>query len=118
MYKENDYVINYLDTIYPNDMKARIYKPAKSAMQSAKGKTKEWCLEYIGADERFVDSIMGWTGSSNMKKTEVKLYFTNLEDAQRYASDNNIKFEVILPKASKPVLKAYSDNFKYNCEEQ
>ena len=40
-------------------MRARIYQPAKTAMQSGVGKTKLWVLEYAPAAERTVDPLMG-----------------------------------------------------------
>ena len=33
-------------------MVARIYKPAKTAMQSGEGRTKEWVLEFAPASTR------------------------------------------------------------------
>lgn len=99
-------------------MKARIYKPAKTAMQSGKAQTKEWCFEYVGGNERFVDSVMGWTGTTDMKKTEVKLYFKSLEEAERYARNIGVEYEVQKPKESKPIIKAYSDNYKFRKHEE
>ena len=43
-------------------MKVRIFKPAKTAMQSGVGKTKEWLLESEPTPKQ-VDPLMGWTGS-------------------------------------------------------
>ena len=38
-------------------MQARIYKPAKNAMQSGTAKTKEWTLEFAPASAREVDPV-------------------------------------------------------------
>ena len=48
-------------------MTARIYKPAKTAMQSGHAKTKEWVLDYEPEEPRVVESLMGWTSSGDMK---------------------------------------------------
>ena len=40
---------------------ARIYKPAKTAMQSGTAKTKEWVLDYEPAEPRADQPLLGWT---------------------------------------------------------
>ena len=45
-------------------MRARIYQPAKTAMQSGTAKTTTWVLEFAPASAREVDPLMGWTSSS------------------------------------------------------
>ena len=99
-------------------MKARIYKPAKTAMQSGKGNTQQWCLEYHGGNDRFVDDVMGWTGSSDMRRSEVKMYFKTKEEAEHFAKNNNIEYELKQPKEAKLIIKSYSDNFKYKKYEE
>jgi hypothetical protein len=49
-------------------MTARIFKPAKNAMQSGKGKTREWQLDYEPEQPRAVEPLMGWTSSADMKQ--------------------------------------------------
>jgi hypothetical protein len=49
-------------------MKARIYKPAKTAMQSGTAKTKEWVLDYEPQEPREVEPLMGWTSSADMRQ--------------------------------------------------
>ena len=55
-------------------MLARIYRPAKTAMQSGKANTKEWLLEFEPASARTPDRLMGWTLSSDMNG-QVRLAF-------------------------------------------
>ena len=43
-------------------MQVRIYKPAKTAMQSGQRNTKEWVLETEPAPKE-IDPLMGWTSS-------------------------------------------------------
>lgn len=90
---------------------ARIYKPSKTAMQSGKGKTNSWVLEFIPENTRTIDPVMGWTGSSDMKSTEVKLKFSTKEEALEYAKVNGISFELIEPKQSTIKVNSYSKNF-------
>ena len=53
---------------------ARIYKPARTAMQSGTAKTKEWVLEFEPEQSREVEPLMGWTSSGDMRQ-QVRLQF-------------------------------------------
>ena len=96
-------------------MRARIYQPAKTAMQSGVGKTKLWVLEYAPASTRTVDPLMGWT-SSNDTQTQVKLRFDSREAALAYAASKGIEAEVQDPQARKHNIRAggYGENFATN----
>ena len=48
-------------------MTARIYKPAKTAMQSGTAKTKDWVLDYEPEQPREIEPLMGWTSSGDMR---------------------------------------------------
>ena len=89
--------------------KARIYKPAKTAMQSAKRNTKNWLLEFDTLDTG-VNPLMGWETSQDTM-SEVKLEFSNKEQAINYAKKNNIDYYVLEPQKSKIIKKSYADNF-------
>ena len=89
--------------------KAKIYIPAKTAMQSGRGKLKNWVLEFITKDPT-KNPLMGWESSSDTY-TELKLEFTTKELAVTYAKKNKIDFEVIEPKQRKVVKKSYANNF-------
>ena len=89
--------------------KARIYKPAKTAMQSAKRNTKKWLLEFDTLDTG-VNPLMGWETSQDTM-SDVKLEFSNKEQAINYAKKNNIDYYVLEPQKSKTIKKSYADNF-------
>jgi hypothetical protein len=93
-------------------MRARLYKPAKTAMQSGQAKTKEWVLEFEPAAPPEVDPLMGWTGSSDTL-SQVCLYFDTKEEAVHYAETNGIPYRVFDPHPHSLVKKSYADNFKY-----
>ncbi len=93
--------------------KARIYQPAKNAMQSGKGKTHDWLLEYIPQTPYFVEGLMGWSGMDDTTR-EISLRFPTRQAAIDYATSKNIDFEVLLPNKSKQRRKAYADNFTFN----
>ena len=94
-------------------MLARIYKPAKTAMQSGEAKTKRWVLEFAPAVAREIDPLMGWTSSSDMN-SQVQMFFDSKERAVAFATKHKIPHEVEEPQESGPREgKSYSDNFRY-----
>jgi hypothetical protein len=93
-------------------MLARIYKPAKTAMQSGRAKTIEWVLEYEPATPREIDPLMGWTSSNDML-SQVRLFFDTKEEAIDYAQKNGIPFRVFEPHPRGFIKKSYADNFKF-----
>ena len=93
-------------------MLARIYRPAKSAMQSGLAKTRDWVLEFEPASARRPDPLMGWSSSSDMNG-QVRLAFESKEEAAAYAEAHGIAFQVFEPKAPRRIIKAYADNFAF-----
>ena len=92
--------------------KARIYIPSKTAMQSGRGKTKKWVLEFITKDTS-INPLMGWESSTDTLE-EVVLRFSSKEKAIEYAESNDISYKVIEPKRKEFVIKSYADNFLKN----
>lgn len=93
-------------------MTARIYKPAKTAMQSGYARTKEWVLEFEAANTREIEPLMGWTSSSDTR-TQLKLEFDSREEAVDYAERHGIAYVLHEPKPRKMIRKSYADNFKF-----
>lgn len=96
-------------------MRARIYQPAKTAMQSGTAKTHTWILEFAQASSREVDPLMGWT-SSDDTQSQVKMRFETQKAAVAYARENGIDAEVVSPKKRKANIRSggYGDNFATN----
>ncbi|UWQ96510.1 ETC complex I subunit [Rhodobacteraceae bacterium M385] len=96
-------------------MSARIYKPAKTAMSSGTAKTKDWVLDFLPAQARRIDPLMGWTSSSDMD-SQVRLRFETAEAAKAYAADHGIEAVVLKPKSRKPNIRpgGYGENFATN----
>ena len=65
-------------------MSARIFSPAKTAMQSGKAKTGYWVLEFDPSQPLKIDPLMGYTSSGDMK-SQIKLTFETREEAEAYA---------------------------------
>ena len=94
-------------------MSARIYSPAKTAMQSGKGKTGYWVLDFDPEQPRKIDPLMGYTTSSDMR-SQIRLTFDSKEEAIAYAEKHGIEFRVQEPKETKRRQISYSDNFRFD----
>ncbi|NMM46086.1 ETC complex I subunit [Rhodospirillaceae bacterium KN72] len=94
-------------------MEVRIFKPAKTAMQSGRGKTKDWIVEFEPTDASRPDPLMGWVGSADTRK-QVRLSFETEEEAVAYAKKQGYSYTVEKPKSRRIKPKAYADNFAYD----
>lgn len=93
-------------------MRARIFKPARNAMQSGVARTQDWVLEFEPQDRRNLDPLMGWTSSRDTQQ-QVRLRFATLEEAQDYARANGIEAVLIQPHARAMNIRprGYGENF-------
>ncbi len=91
---------------------ARIYQPAKTAMQSGLAKTKTWVLELEPEAGRTVEPLMGWTSTTDTG-SQVRLGFETREEAIAYAERHGIPYTLTEPTKRKHQRKSYSDNFKF-----
>jgi ETC complex I subunit conserved region len=93
-------------------MAARIFKPARSAMQQGDAGTDEWVLEFERRSPRMIEPLMGWT-SSDDTRTQVRMRFRCLEEAVAYATREGIPFRIDEPQKSELKPKSYAENFKF-----
>jgi len=93
-------------------MTARIYRPAKNAMQSGRARTEKWVLEFEPQKPYGRDPLMGWTTMSDMLQ-QVKLRFETKEAAIAYAERNGIAFCLLPEHVPAPKHKSYADNFRF-----
>ena len=49
-------------------MTARIYMPARTAMQSGFANTKDWVLDFEPEEPQAIEPLMGWTSSGDMRQ--------------------------------------------------
>jgi len=97
-------------------MTARIFKPAKNAMQSGTATTREWQLDYEPEQPRSIEPLMGWTSSGDMKQ-QLTLRFDSKEDGVAYCEREGIAYQVIEPKPLTLRQAAYADNFAFRRSE-
>lgn len=92
-------------------MQVRIYKPAKSAMQSQENKDK-WLMEFLpNQSDRYIEPFLHKVASKDMAN-EIKLAFDNLESAVQFAQAKYYNYEIIKPQLTKLIKKSYASNFK------
>ncbi len=92
---------------------ARIYQPAKTAMQSGRAQTRHWRLEFEPALARRIEPLMGWCASDDMD-SQVSIQFDTKQQAIAYAKRHAIPYQVQEPKAAKLQIRSYADNFAYH----
>ncbi len=92
---------------------ARIFRPAKTAMQSGRRQTRKWVLEYEPTLGRRPDPLMGWTTADDTLN-QVRLRFDTVDEARAFAEKQGIAYTVIEPNAISEKPKSYADNFRYD----
>lgn len=92
-------------------MTARIYQRPKSAMQSGTARTEDWVLEFVPAEPRKADPLMGWAGSGDTQ-VQVELSFPTLDAARAYAAKKGISATFIPTPPKTLKLQTYADNFR------
>ena len=92
-------------------MDVRIYRPAKNAMQSGRGNSKRWVLEFEPSAPRVIDPLMGWWGSSDTRR-QVELRFPSKEAAIAFAKKHRLDYQVFEPEKRAIRPKSYADNFR------
>ena len=93
-------------------MVARIYKPAKTAMQSGIAKTKDWVLDYEPEQPRAVEPLMGWTSSGDMRQ-QLRLSFATKEEAIAYCERHGVAYQLTEAAPVKRRIASYADNFSF-----
>jgi hypothetical protein len=91
-------------------MKARIFQPAKTAMQSGRAKTRKWTLEFEPTRRQQLDPLMGWPGGADTMQ-QIRLTFDTKEDAVAHAERHGLDYVVQEPRERRFRTKAYADNF-------
>ncbi len=89
----------------------RIYRQAKTAMQSGRADTDRWVVEFEPESRREVEPLMGWTSSADTR-AQLRLRFDSQEEAVAYAKKHGLMYTLEKPRDRRIQPKAYADNFK------
>ena len=91
----------------------RIYQPSKTAMQSGRGKTHRWILEFEPEAPVVHDPLMVWMGSSDTPR-QLRLQFATCEEAVAYAERNGLRYRIRAAHRPNIRPKSYAENFSTN----
>ena len=94
-------------------MHVRVYRPAKNAMQSGRGNTKQWILEFEPSVASRPEPLMGWNSSPDTR-SQIKLFFDSEDEAVGHARDNGYTYTVVKRNERKVTPKSYADNFAHS----
>ena len=94
-------------------MQVRIYQPAKTAMQSGRGKAQEWVIEFEPTTAGGPEPLMGWSGGGNTND-QVQLIFPSRDEAIAHADKNGWTYTLVAAHDRRLRPKAYADNFKFD----
>ena len=93
-------------------MQVRVFKPAKTAMQSGRAKLRDWVMEFEPQSRKEADQLMGWIGSGDTTG-QIRMVFPTKIEALAFARRNGYDVTVTEPKQRKLQIKSYADNFAY-----
>ena len=93
--------------------KARIYRPAKAASQSGRGKTHTWVLEPEIVTPRVPEPVMGWiSAGDSFSELRNRLRFRTAEEAVAFAVRNGYDYTLEQPVERRIKARSYVDNFR------
>ncbi|CAK9807433.1 NADH dehydrogenase [ubiquinone] iron-sulfur protein 4, mitochondrial [Anthophora plagiata] len=90
----------------------RIYRPAKSAMQSGTNNINFWQLDF-DTQERWENPLMGWTSTGD-PLSNLQVGFSSKEEAIAYCDKMGWKYYVQKPNINNPKPRSYGTNFSWN----
>jgi hypothetical protein len=94
-------------------MRVRVYRPAKSAAQSGRGKTHQWVIEPELLTPRAPDPIMGWASAADTLSELVgRLLFPSLDDALAFVRQKGWEAVIEPPVERRVEPRNYLDNFR------
>lgn len=95
----------------PAIAKVRIYQPSRNAMQSGRGKTRQWLLEAEIETARTPEPLMGWVSSGDTLN-QIRLKFATKEEALAFAARKGWEASVAEPAERRIAPRNYADAFR------
>ena len=92
-------------------MEVRIYRKAKSAMQSGEGRGGPWRAEFASEARPQADPLTGWTTMPDTRP-QVRLSFASEEEALAWARSRGLVCRVQRGGTRTLRPKAYDENFR------
>ena len=91
-------------------MRARIYYPARTAMQSGPARHRRWVLRFEPEEFGSRDAMTGWQGMS-APSSQLVLEFASLAEAVAYAEKHKLEYETEPAPKRQMKQKDYTMNF-------
>jgi hypothetical protein len=84
-------------------------------MQSGTGNANQWFLELEKNDDKPIDQVMSWIGSSDTT-SQIKLKFETKDEAIQYAKSNNLLYFIEEGSEKKMNIRknGYGENFDHS----
>uniref|UniRef100_A0A183CKZ2 NADH dehydrogenase [ubiquinone] iron-sulfur protein 4, mitochondrial n=1 Tax=Globodera pallida TaxID=36090 RepID=A0A183CKZ2_GLOPA len=96
------------------ERRARIYMPARTAMQAGCDNIGVWKIE-LDERERWENGTIGWASSADpLSNISMALSFASREDAINFCEKNRWSFEILELPSREMKPKAYGSNFSWN----
>lgn len=94
--------------------RAKIYKPARNAMQSGWENVGVWKID-LDNRERWENPNIGWCSSADpLSNISMQLNFASMDDAVNFCEKNRWSYEICEPQEREIKPKAYGANFSWN----
>ncbi|MBW7851930.1 MAG: ETC complex I subunit [Rhodospirillales bacterium] len=103
------------DPVPARGARARIYRPARNAMQAGVANVRDWVLELEPASALAVEPLMGWEASADPLR-QVTLHFPSKEAAIAFAEREGWAYRVFETPDRHLKPKSYADNFQWQGE--
>ena len=81
-------------------------------MQSGRGNTRSWVLEFEPSSAKSHDPLMGWVSSGDTRR-QIRLQFETKRDALAYAKKHGLAVNLEEPNPRRIKPKSYADNFRW-----
>ena len=92
--------------------RVRIYRPAKSAMQSGTNNIHLWQIDF-DTRERWENPLIGWTSTGD-PMSNLKVEFASEKEAIAHCEKMGWEYYIQKPNVSNPKPRSYGANFAWN----
>ena len=103
----------FMQTAGISSMRVRLYRPAKSAMQSGRGRSHTWLIEPELLTPRMPEPLMGWISADDtFSELRRRLQFNSCEEAMDFARRQGWEAVIEEPAERRVTPRNYLDNFR------
>jgi ETC complex I subunit conserved region len=93
-------------------VRVRILRPSRAAMQSGRGRLKQWLIEPELITPKRPEAMNGWVSAGDTLTSQLKIRFSSREEAETFAQKQGWKVVVDAPNERRVIPQNYGDNFR------